>query len=157
GLFILFTIAKRANNGAEHNDIFRGLFAAKPWLGLCALAMLLSLAGIPLTAGFIAKYQVFLLAIGAGWLKVMGFGVLLALLGHSSCPQVAREVFLPSSRLVPLSVSALCWLVVSRCAAAVLARGVCVSWLVWSRKCLLHRPCVADRASRTGEHRDDAA
>lgn len=130
GLFILFTIAKRANNGAEHNDIFRGLFAAKPWLGLCALAMLLSLAGIPLTAGFIAKYQVFLLAIGAGWLKVMGFGVLMALLGIYYYILVAREVFLPAERPVTFTVSPLNWLVVSLCAVAVLALGVWPSWLV---------------------------
>ena len=124
GLFILFTIAKRANNGAEHNDIFRGLFAAKPWLALCALAMLLSLAGIPLTAGFIAKYQVFLLAIGAGWLKVMLFGILMALLGIYYYIMVAREVFSPSERPVTFVVAPLNWLVVSICAVAVLVLGV---------------------------------
>ena len=124
GLFILFTIAKRANNGAEHNDIFRGLFAAKPWLALCALAMLLSLAGIPLSAGFIAKYQVFLLAIGAGWLKVMLFGVLMALLGIYYYIMVAREVFSASEQPVTFVVSPLNWAVVSVCAVAVLVLGV---------------------------------
>ncbi|MCB0759077.1 MAG: NADH-quinone oxidoreductase subunit N [Flavobacteriales bacterium] len=124
GLFILFTIAKRANNGAEHNDIFRGLFAAKPWLALCALAMLLSLAGIPLTAGFIAKYQVFLLAIGAGWLKVMGFGVLMALLGIYYYFMVVRELFVRPDQPVTFVVSPLNWLVVSVCAVAVLVLGV---------------------------------
>ncbi len=124
GLFILFTIAKRANNGAEHNGIFQGLFAAKPWLALCALAMLLSLAGIPLTAGFIAKYQVFLLAIGAGWLKVMGFGVLMALLGIYYYIMVVREVFVSPERQVSFTVSPLNWLVVSVCAVAVLLLGV---------------------------------
>ncbi len=130
GLFILFTIAKRASNGAETNDIFRGLFAAKPWLGLCALAMLLSLAGIPLTAGFIAKYQVFLLAIGTGWLKVMGFGVLMALLGIYYYIMVAREVFVPSEQPVTFTVTPLIWVVVSVCAVAVLALGLWPGWLV---------------------------
>ncbi|MBS1570209.1 MAG: NADH-quinone oxidoreductase subunit N [Bacteroidetes bacterium] len=130
GLFILFTIAKRACNGAEDNGIFRGLFAAKPWLALCALAMLLSLAGIPLTAGFIAKYQVFLLAIGAGWLKVMGFGVLMALLGIYYYIMVAREVFVPSEQPMTFTVSPLNWVVVSLCAAAVLALGLWPGWLV---------------------------
>ena len=124
GLFILFTIAKRANNGAEHNGIFQGLFAAKPWLALCALAMFLSLAGIPLTAGFIAKYQVFLLAIGAGWLKVMLFGVLMALLGIYYYIMVVREVFVTPEEPVRFTVSPLNWLVVSMCAVAVLVLGV---------------------------------
>jgi NADH-quinone oxidoreductase subunit N len=124
GLFILFTIAKRACKGAEDNGIFQGLFAAKPWLALCALALFLSLAGIPLTAGFIAKYQVFLLAIGAGWLKVMLFGVLMALLGIYYYIMVVREVFVRPEQPVTFVVSPLNWLVVSVCTAGVLALGV---------------------------------
>jgi NADH-quinone oxidoreductase subunit N len=124
GLLMLFTIAKRANNGAEHNGIFQGLWAAKPWLALCALAMFLSLAGIPLTAGFVAKYQVFLLAIGAGWLKVMLFGVGMALLGIYYYIMVVREVFVRPEQPVTFVVSPLNWLVVSVCAAGVLALGV---------------------------------
>lgn len=124
GLFILFTIAKRANQGAEHNGIFKGLWHAQPWLALCALALLLSLAGIPLTAGFIAKYQVFLLAIGAGWLKVMLFGVLMALLGIYYYIMVARELFAPAEQPVTFTVAPLNWAVVTLCTLAVLALGV---------------------------------
>ncbi|MEO5585467.1 MAG: NADH-quinone oxidoreductase subunit N [Flavobacteriales bacterium] len=124
GLLMLFTIAKRANNGAEHNGIFQGLFAAKPWLAICALAMFLSLAGIPLTAGFIAKYQVFLLAIGAGWLKVMGLGVLMALLGIYYYIMVVREVFVRPDHTVTFVVSPLNWVVISVCAVGVLVLGV---------------------------------
>ncbi len=124
GLLMLFTIAKRANNGAEHNNIFQGLWVAKPWLALCALAMFLSLAGIPLTAGFVAKYQVFLLAIGAGWLKVMLFGVLMALLGIYYYIMVVREVFVRPAHTVTFVVSPLNWLVISVCAVGVLVLGV---------------------------------
>ncbi|MGV9013496.1 MAG: NADH-quinone oxidoreductase subunit N [Flavobacteriales bacterium] len=124
GLLMLFTVAKRANNGAEHNGIFQGLFAAKPWLAICALAMFLSLAGIPLTAGFVAKYQVFLLAIGAGWLKVMGLGVLMALLGIYYYIMVVREVFVRPAHTVTFVVSPLNWLVISVCAVGVLVLGV---------------------------------
>jgi NADH-quinone oxidoreductase subunit N len=129
GLFILFIIAKRANNGAQHLGIFKGLFAAKPWLALCGLALLLSLAGIPLTAGFIAKYQVFLLAIGAGWLKVMGFGVLMALLGIYYYIMVVRELFLPAEAPVTFTVSPLNGLVVGLCTLGVLALGIWPSLL----------------------------
>jgi len=37
---------------------YRGLFWRRPWLTLVFTAMLLSLAGIPLTAGFLAKFYV---------------------------------------------------------------------------------------------------
>ena len=92
--------------------------------------MLLSLAGIPLTAGFIAKYQVFLLAIGAGWLKVMGFGVLMALLGIYYYIMVAREAFLPAEGSGAFVVSRLNWVVITLCTIGVLAFGLWPGWLV---------------------------
>lgn len=124
GLFILFIIAKRANQGAEHNGIFQGLWHANPWLALCGLALLLSMAGIPLTAGFIAKYQVFLLAIKAGWLKVMGFGVLMALLGVYYYIMVAKEMFTPAAQPTTFVASGLNWLVITLCTFGVLLLGL---------------------------------
>lgn len=124
GLFILFIIAKRANLGAEHNGIFQGLWHANPWLALCGLALLLSMAGIPLTAGFIAKYQVFLLAIGAGWLKVMGFGVLMALLGVYYYIMVAKEMFTPAAQPTTFVAARLNWLVITLCTAGILLLGL---------------------------------
>jgi NADH-quinone oxidoreductase subunit N len=42
-----------------HRDFYRGLFWRNPWLAGCLAAMLLSLAGIPLTIGFIGKFYIF--------------------------------------------------------------------------------------------------
>jgi len=47
----------------EHREMdaiesYRGLFWTRPWLASCFAIMLLSLAGIPLTGGFIAKFYV---------------------------------------------------------------------------------------------------
>lgn len=42
-----------------HRDFYRGLLWRSPWLACCLAAMLLSLAGIPLTIGFIGKFYVF--------------------------------------------------------------------------------------------------
>jgi NADH-quinone oxidoreductase subunit N len=56
---------------AEMVSDYRGLFWRRPWLAAALTAALLSLAGIPLTAGFIGKFYV--LAAGAGqglWLLV---------------------------------------------------------------------------------------
>ncbi|SEA32335.1 NADH-quinone oxidoreductase subunit N [Microbulbifer marinus] len=40
-------------------DYYRGLLWRSPWLACCLAAMLLSLAGIPLTIGFIGKFYIF--------------------------------------------------------------------------------------------------
>lgn len=126
GLFIVLTLAKRAANGDENIRIFRGLFRARPWLAIVTMVLLLSLAGIPLTAGFIAKYQVFLLAIGAGFIKTTVFAVLMALLGIYYYVLVIREAFTPTDDGGPmaLTVSPLNWLVISLCGIAVLAFGM---------------------------------
>lgn len=71
GAFGVVTTLSRENSDAETRDDFRGLFWARPWLAGTFILMLLSLAGIPLTAGFVGKFY----AIAAGldarlWLLV---------------------------------------------------------------------------------------
>ena len=60
-----------ADSGSDpfHLDYYRGLFWRSPWLACCLSAMLLSLAGIPLTIGFIGKFYIFAAGVqGQLWL-----------------------------------------------------------------------------------------
>ncbi len=51
---------------------YRGLYWRKPWLAVLFTAVLLSLAGIPLTAGFIGKFYLLLSGVGSAlWLLVI--------------------------------------------------------------------------------------
>lgn len=66
----------------EYDVIFdyRGLFWRAPWLAAIFTAMLLSLAGIPLTVGFIGKFYLFFAAVEAGlWtllaVMIIGSGI----------------------------------------------------------------------------------
>ncbi len=53
-------------------DDYRGLFWERPWIAAVFTAALLSLAGIPLTAGFIGKYLVVTTGVGAAqWTLVI--------------------------------------------------------------------------------------
>jgi NADH-quinone oxidoreductase subunit N len=67
--------------GGDSVDHFNGLGKRSPLLAITMAIALLSLAGIPPTAGFFAKYYVFNAMIGAGhpWLVV--FAVLTSLVG----------------------------------------------------------------------------
>jgi NADH-quinone oxidoreductase subunit N len=62
---------------AKEEEIFnledyRGLFWQRPWLAALFTAVLLSLAGIPLSAGFIGKFYLLLSGVGSGlWLLVI--------------------------------------------------------------------------------------
>ncbi len=61
-------IAVMAGDGKEPEDIkdFRGLMWRHPWIGTVLTTALLSLAGIPLTGGFFAKFYVLTAAVGVG-------------------------------------------------------------------------------------------
>ncbi|MFT4635278.1 MAG: NADH-quinone oxidoreductase subunit N [Arenicella sp.] len=61
---------------ADSIDSVRGLFWNQPLLALLLTIALLSLAGIPLTVGFIGKFYIFTVAIeGALWLLIMALVV----------------------------------------------------------------------------------
>ena len=52
-------------------DAFRGLYRRRPWLAASMTLMLLSLAGIPVTAGFVGKFYLFAVGINADlWVPV---------------------------------------------------------------------------------------
>lgn len=63
GAFGVVTLLSNSERDADRLEDYRGLFWRYPGLALVFTAMLLSLAGIPLTAGFLAKF--YLVAAGA--------------------------------------------------------------------------------------------
>ncbi|MGA2331108.1 MAG: NADH-quinone oxidoreductase subunit N [Syntrophales bacterium] len=72
GAFGVVTILSGKERDADRLDDYRGLFFRRPWLAGIFTAMLLSFAGIPLTAGFVGKFYV--LAAGVGsvlWMPVI--------------------------------------------------------------------------------------
>ena len=95
GLFVIFILVKRAANGDERMQAFRGLFRAKPWVAIVTMILMLSLAGIPPLAGFMAKYQVLMMAIDRGFLKTALFAVAMTLIGMYYYLLVVREAFTP--------------------------------------------------------------
>jgi NADH-quinone oxidoreductase subunit N len=58
GAFGLMTILSGAQREAASLEDYRGLFWQRPYLAAAFTVMLLSLAGIPLTAGFLGKFYV---------------------------------------------------------------------------------------------------
>jgi NADH-quinone oxidoreductase subunit N len=58
GAFGVLIVMSSSVQDAETAEDYRGLFWRYPWVALAFTVMLLSLAGIPLTAGFIGKFYV---------------------------------------------------------------------------------------------------
>lgn len=77
GSITTFTILYNVSKGHEGNEtfeLFNGLGKRNPFAAACMVIALFSLAGIPVTAGFFAKYYVLssLMGKGFGWLIVLG-------------------------------------------------------------------------------------
>ncbi len=74
--FGVISIMSSADRDADSLEDYRGLFWRRPWLATVLTAAMFSLAGIPLTAGFVGKF--YLLAAGIGsaqWLLVVVLAV----------------------------------------------------------------------------------
>jgi NADH-quinone oxidoreductase subunit N len=77
--FILYTVSNKT--GLETVDAFRGLSRRSPVLTFLTVVSMLSLAGIPPTAGFFAKYYIFTAALDAGNMSLVLLAVAGSLVG----------------------------------------------------------------------------
>ncbi len=62
GAFGVVSVLSTPQTEADDMSVFRGLFWRRPWLAATFTLMLLSLVGIPLTAGFMGKFYLFVSA-----------------------------------------------------------------------------------------------
>ncbi len=71
GVFFILAQIRIQKNGEAISD-FHGLGKTNPLLALCLTILLAAFAGVPLTAGFIGKFFVFLLAVESGlWIGLI--------------------------------------------------------------------------------------
>ena len=72
GSFGVITLLSSPGSEMENLEDYRGLSRQNPWLAGVFTVMVLSLAGLPLTAGFIGKFYLALAAVGtARWVLVI--------------------------------------------------------------------------------------
>lgn len=73
GAFGVISLMSAPEREAEQIEDYRGLFWRRPWIAGVFTVMLLSLAGIPLTAGFTGKFYLAAAGVGSGlgWLVII--------------------------------------------------------------------------------------
>lgn len=125
-LFIIFILVKRASGGLEDLSAFRGLYQEKPWIAVMMTVLLMSMAGIPPTSGFMAKYQVFVLSISQGYLFISVFAILMAVIGIYYYFYVVREAFTGSEQMDPVVITRLNAALIIACTIAVVVLGIFV-------------------------------
>lgn len=121
--------------GSEQISDYAGLSRRSPWLALALLVAMLSLAGMPPLAGFVAKFYVFAAAVEGGLIWLAFVGVLNAIVGLYYYLTVLKVVYLYRSEDEdkPIVVPRPYALALSACVAAILTVGIVSGpWLDWA-------------------------
>jgi NADH-quinone oxidoreductase subunit N len=97
GAFGVIVLSSDRLDDADQLSDYKGLFWKKPWLALVLTLTLLSLAGIPLTAGFIGKFYVVFAGVNTGlWLLVISL-VVNSVIGLYYYLRIITTLFSPAS------------------------------------------------------------
>lgn len=71
GAFGIVSLLSESTHDCDQLESYRGLFWRRPWLAAVFSFMLLSLAGIPMTSGFMGKFYIALAGLGSNLLALV--------------------------------------------------------------------------------------
>ncbi|MEO0446966.1 MAG: NADH-quinone oxidoreductase subunit N, partial [Verrucomicrobiota bacterium] len=94
--FFVVSLA-RTQTGGDDFESFRGLGERSPFLAFALLISMVSLAGIPLTAGFFGKFFLFRLMVNSGEWWLLAAAILAATCGFYYYLKVVRVMYFQSS------------------------------------------------------------
>jgi NADH-quinone oxidoreductase subunit N len=121
--------------GSEEIADYAGLSRRSPGLALALMVALLSLAGMPPLAGFVAKFYVFAAAVQSGWIWLAFVGVLNAIVGLYYYLTVLKVVYLYRSENdhKPIAIPGVYAAALVICILAIVLIGsLSGAWLSWA-------------------------
>ena len=98
GAFGMLCLLSRAGRDCENLEDMRGLNRRNPWYAALMMVLMLSLAGLPPTAGFYAKLAVFNAAVSAGYVWLAVAAVLLSLVGAYYYLRIVKLMYFDEPR-----------------------------------------------------------
>jgi len=110
--------------GSEQIKSYSGLSKRNPLLALALMTALLSLAGLPLMAGFMAKFFVFVSAAQVGLFWVVGIGVINSVISVYYYLHVVLVMYVGEGPAEPMRVDRHAATALAICLAGVLALGI---------------------------------
>ena len=141
GVFALVVFLETKGYAAEQVSDFNGLAKRNMTAAVVMLVFLLSLAGIPPTAGFIGKYYLFTAAMKAGYAWLAILAVLMSAVSLFYYFRIAAAMFFSEAEGAPLRSSYTLTTAVLICAAATLLVGVAPQPFVEIlRACVIRSP-----------------
>jgi len=125
-------ISLLSTNSFEMEEIvdFKGLFWKKPWTAAVLTLCMLSLAGIPITAGFIAKFYLILESMKANLLMLVFAMIINSVIGLYYYLRVINTMFSTADTTKLPSISVLGKLTLAIISVGILLLGVFPGWLI---------------------------
>ena len=130
GAFGVITLLSTCKYEAEKIDDYKGLFWKRPWIAIVFTLSLLSLAGIPVTAGFIAKFYLIFEGMKAGLMVLVFSMIINSVIGLYYYLRVITTMFSPATetRLPVLSMTGNVTLAIIL--ISILILGIYPGWLI---------------------------
>jgi NADH-quinone oxidoreductase subunit N len=130
GVFGVITLLSTYEYEAEKIEDFKGLFWNRPWIAIVFTLSLLSLAGIPVTAGFVAKFYVIFEGMKAGLIVLIISMIINSVIGLYYYLRIITTLFSTASdtKLPELSLTGNITLAIV--GISILVLGIYPGWLI---------------------------
>ena len=130
GAFGVISLLSTKETEAEKIEDYKGLFWKKPWIAVVLTLCLLSLAGIPITAGFIAKFYLIYEGMKAGLMVLIFSMIINSVIGLYYYLRVITTMFSVSDNVELPAVSILGKFTLAIITICILLLGVYPGWLI---------------------------
>jgi len=137
GGFGMILFLSRAGFEADQLEDFRGLNQRSPWIAFIMLLLMFSMAGIPPTVGFYAKFAVLQAVVEAGFVWLAVAAVMFALIGAFYYLRIVKLMYFDEpADAAPLSARNEMGVILSLNGMAVLLLGILpqplMAWCAWA-------------------------
>ena len=130
GAFGVISLLSTSEYEAEKIEDFKGLFWKRPWIAIVFTLSLLSLAGIPVTAGFIAKFYVILEGMNAGLMVLIISLIINSVIGLYYYLRIITMLFSAASETKFPELSVTGNITLAIIAVSILILGIYPGWLI---------------------------
>jgi NADH-quinone oxidoreductase subunit N len=130
GAFGVISLLSTCKDEAEKIEDFKGLFWKRPWIAIVFTLSLLSLAGIPITAGFIAKFYVILEGMKAGLMVLVFSMIINSVIGLYYYLRIITTLFSAASDTQLPELSLIGNITLTIVGLSILILGIYPGWLI---------------------------
>ena len=130
GAFGVISLLSTSGYEAEKIEDFKGLFWKRPWLAIVFTLALLSLAGIPITSGFIAKFYLIFEGMRSGLLVLVFSMIINSVIGLYYYLRVINTLFSQASEKPFPELSLTGVITLAFISLSILILGIYPGWLI---------------------------